>query len=211
MASYILWLLFSFQGRIGRMLYFVASMAASMVFFLLQIGLLGRSFSALGQHSFADASAATLASLALTGVFLFAASALIAKRLHDFGYSLWWHFGLLCAVLVGGLLAGVGAATQSPVALLAIPVSGLAGLGSAVLSAMLLFRAGTKGDNAYGAPGAGAPDSSDSEDWAKSIKLPDPASVLRSAPDTGAAYVTANAPMAVSNAPRTFGRRGVRA
>lgn len=128
-------LFFSFEGRINRLPFWIASLAAVFVLaFLIVLSL------ALGGPS--EETATVIFILAIPGVWI--ALALGAKRLHDRDKSAWW---LLVFYVLPSALEEIGKDTgRAGIILILIAL---------VLSLWALvelgFRRGTNGPNRYGA------------------------------------------------------------
>jgi uncharacterized membrane protein YhaH (DUF805 family) len=185
----------SWEGRIGRLPYFVGALALGFVFALLTAlaGKEGAGFVAL--------------------LSIYPNWMLAVKRAHDLGKSGWWVFGWSVAFVVGLALLGMG------VIILAVPVL----LVSAFFTIIkMLFFAGTSGSNQYGPPSTGFAallnDDAPETDWASKVNVSAaaaPASTMQAAGTPRAAVRPAVEPSPrglrpAAGAPRAgFGRRGL--
>lgn len=142
--------LFSFKGRVGRLEFFLLSMA---------FGFLGGLISAVlewAKDSHPPAALMlvwSLLMLALGVANLVALFAVYAKRFHDFGWSGWAVLIPIPLVILAALLAVAGAFTANLVCWIGAAIFGLGGAGIGI---MLLFRSGDAGDNRFGSPSSGS-------------------------------------------------------
>ena len=215
MLNHVVWLLFSFKGRLARLGYFAGWLGLSLCGGVLHAATLGQWLKPAAERP--DASLLLLQA-ALGFVLAWGQFAIQAKRFHDFNWSGWWVLapgaaivGLLITWIAGlsggsdaSALFGLGLLTMAAVAFIAI------------VGLMLFFRGGTAGANDY-APRSGPPDTESADaDWAKRI-LDDPlaaAERLRAQDASAARASIAAQPRSAAAAPsgeRVFGRRNARA
>jgi uncharacterized membrane protein YhaH (DUF805 family) len=150
---YIFWLLFSFNGRIGRSTYFFGGSFS---------GVVGTAFLMVAVVPLLDkAHPFTLSTLARVGamgivplaLMTWIGSALVVKRLHDLNRSGWLQLLFLSLPLLS-LIAPL-VATRAPIAAVAVSgVSFISSLYGIWIGLQLLFRKGQDGSNGYGQPGA---------------------------------------------------------
>jgi uncharacterized membrane protein YhaH (DUF805 family) len=226
--SNIVWLLFSFNGRLGRLGFFTAWLGLSLAGGVVQMATMGQ---ATGDPVHPPAQPPDVALLfiraALLCVLAWGQIAIQAKRFHDFNWSGWWVLapgaaGLgLIALWLGGLVSLSGGGSEGGAAFVGL---GLLTIGVllffALVGLMLLFRGGTAGPNVYG-PRSGPPEvESRPADWAQRI-LDDPLAAAERLRERENRAVRASAEPAPRAAPapaaaapsgeRVFGRRNVRA
>jgi uncharacterized membrane protein YhaH (DUF805 family) len=211
--NHVVWLLFSFNGRLGRLGYFSA---------WLGLTLCGGALHAasFGQWLQPAAEWPDLMVLLLQAAFGFALAwghfAIQAKRFHDFNWSGWWVLAPGAAIVgifltwIAGLGAGSGASTIFGLGLLTLAAVAFI----AIVGLMLFFRGGTVGPNDH-APQSGPPEGEASPSaWAQRI-LDDPlaaAERLRAQESSSAGAAVAGQPRpATGSNERVFGRRNARA
>jgi uncharacterized membrane protein YhaH (DUF805 family) len=211
MLNHVVWLLFSFNGRLGRLGYFTGWLGLSLCGGALHV-------ANLGQWLKPEAARPDVMVLLLQATLSFALAwghfAIQAKRLHDFNWSGWWVLAPGAAIvgLVVTWIAGLGAASGETVLGLGLLTVAAAAF-VVVVGLMLLFRGGTAGPNNY-APRSGPPDTQGGDAaWAQRV-LNDPlaaaerlgqqeSSALRSS-------VAAQSRPTAAAGERVFGRRNVR-
>jgi uncharacterized membrane protein YhaH (DUF805 family) len=130
MARYLLWLMFSWRGRIGKGTFILAALTLYMFKYVIS--------------AFGSQPSAPLAILLLTAIW--AGLALCAKRLHDLNWSSRWLLLLvpLLVSIVGLLPHSIGAAGFGYLALVILLVVPLP------LIYALALRKGDTAPNAYG-------------------------------------------------------------
>ena len=114
-------LLFSFEGRIGRMPFWLATLAMIIVAIVLNVAIFGAAIlsgdpSALGASSGAMGGVVSIAALVVALGMLWIGLAVQAKRWHDLDKSAWWILinfipivGGLVTLVMCGFLAGTPA------------------------------------------------------------------------------------------------------
>jgi uncharacterized membrane protein YhaH (DUF805 family) len=141
----MLFALFSWGGRMGRLAYFGYSILLSVMLVVLNLVLL------LPLRNAPDAKGITIAiTLILGAMGIWGGFCLAAKRLHDVDLSAWYYVWI---ILIPALLNGVGVAMRHPEVGMTVPglVVSLAGLTFLLLVYLiLLFWPGTDGTNRYG-------------------------------------------------------------
>jgi uncharacterized membrane protein YhaH (DUF805 family) len=126
-------LLFSFQGRINRAKYWIATVT----YISVTIALVGLGFFFRFDTIFFIVAAIVFVAMTVSGV------AVGLKRLHDRDMSGWW---LLVFYLLPAVLDGIGRALGVPI------VFSLAGSAISIWALVILgFLRGTPGANQYGA------------------------------------------------------------
>ncbi len=128
MTRYLLWLVFSWRGRICQKTFILAGVSLDGLKHAL--------------YSFFPHSSAPLAIIFLIGIW--AGLGLCAKRLHDFGWSARWLTPVALASIIGLLPQTFGAAGFGSPPLVITAVALLA------LFAALLLKKGDEAVNAYG-------------------------------------------------------------
>jgi uncharacterized membrane protein YhaH (DUF805 family) len=211
MSNYWPWLLFSFHGRTGRLVYFFTILVIACCNFAI-VARSGLNVAALRDPSVANSLSALsslllqqMTAMALSLVLAWVNTAVSVKRLHDINLSGWFlllPFGLLVG---GGVLAVAGSVSI----LLAMA---LAMLSSVILGGLMLFKPGSDGENRF--PRGPSPDG-DSDGASRLSKISfDKESMARYALQSSAASsgarAQASAPPVRAGAPvKSFGRRGV--
>lgn len=145
------YLLFSFEGRINRKRFWLASIAVALVSAAAIVGLTFFTAAAAEGHLPLPAEIGVALLLAVVGVVLFCTLAISVKRLHDRGKSGWWmalYYG------VGGAQeaadrAGLSGTEENPTEIgIALALAGLA-VGIWYLVDLGILK-GTPGPNRYG-------------------------------------------------------------
>ena len=214
MLNHVVWLLFSFNGRLARLGYFTGWLGLSLCGGALHAASFGQWLKPAAERP--DAMILLLQA-AFGFVLAWGHFAIQAKRFHDFNWSGWWVLAPGAAIVglvvtwIAGLGAGSDASTIFGLGLLTMAAVAFIG----IVSLMLFFRGGTAGPNDY-APRSGPPDvESRPADWAQRI-LDDPlaaAERLRQQ-DASAQRASVAAQPRPAEAPsgeRVFGRRNARA
>jgi uncharacterized membrane protein YhaH (DUF805 family) len=107
----LLWLLFSFKGRIGRAKYWLGQFLAFLVFVLLIVAA-SEAQQLWGGRNMEGSPLLTGAIYALLVLNIYMSLAIHSKRFHDRGQSGWWQlialvpFGGLYVLVVCGFLRG---------------------------------------------------------------------------------------------------------
>jgi uncharacterized membrane protein YhaH (DUF805 family) len=177
---YIFWLLFSFNGRIGRLPYFGVALAAT----LSNLALARVALRLLEQINYGPIKmlppeqamkialnllGQNLLVLAVALVLSWVHLAVIAKRLHDIGKSAWWLVFLMLAPFAAlALVVFVFVAKFGSAMLACYLVAGAVAIYDLRIHGQLLFRRGDDGLNDHGAPGvppAGSGSSGGAERW----------------------------------------------
>jgi uncharacterized membrane protein YhaH (DUF805 family) len=139
----MLYALFSWSGRLGRLAYFGYSMLLITILVVLGLILLLPLYNAQSGMGVGIAIAAILALAAIFGGFCLA-----AKRLHDLDMSA-WHYAWI--ILVPAFFNGLGTAMQkSGSELSGLVVSLIGSVISLGVGLFLLFWPGTDGTNRFG-------------------------------------------------------------
>jgi uncharacterized membrane protein YhaH (DUF805 family) len=160
----IIWLLFSFQGRIGRLAFLgalIVMIVASLAFTLGTAAYMGAPLPPKSPEDFralAQARSQLLIPNLLWMAFLYWIHfAISAKRLHDIGRSGWLNLKIFLAFAGAGFVAGIGMGMHVDAVIM---VGGglvvLVGLYALWIALLQFFKRGDEDANDYGdPPGAG--------------------------------------------------------
>jgi uncharacterized membrane protein YhaH (DUF805 family) len=153
-------LLFSFQGRIRRLDWWVASLAvgvvSAIVTAILEFAakLSGASVVDLDMHQFASTGVFSIAVLALSLVSSWINFALCVKRLHDRDRTGWWLVWQALVLVLAVVLVIVAIAMQKEQMSILNILAVAAGLAALIVSIWLFveigFLRGTQGPNRFG-------------------------------------------------------------
>lgn len=224
MVNRIVWLLFSFNGRLGRLGFFTAWLGLALCSAMLQMATIGNLADQMAHRGEPADPVILLLRVALGFALGWCHFAIQAKRFHDFNWSGWWVLAPgaivvgLFVLWIGGAASNAGGGSPNFLGLSVLTIGAFLFL--VVIGLMLLFRGGTAGPNTFG-PQAGPPvEETRTSDWAQRI-LDDPVAAAerlrerdgrttRAATEQPAAR-PAPAPMAAASGERVFGRRNARA